>query len=228
MVATVLEEGFATRITADSYGGLLVVGVNWGDGEGDIEGAESDAIATTGTFTDPTSDYHDQRQLRRWFASWGHPIDSGNRLDRVISQTNLFLDKSGSFRDVARTEDDWSAATSRLGDVVVQLKPGGVLFLSIPSMRRAFSHANQKAISSWQAAFGDLRWANPCRFGTFEVQFPISDPDRIPVAGITHPSAWAIWDDDVSAAASVMRGWLDATLGHRQLAGAALERSTAA
>ena len=207
---TTLQDQFATTITNDSFGGLAIIGMNWGDGGGKAAVSGHAAPEQAGLFTDPNNRYPYSTRLTKWFELWGHPIIPGGPLDRSISQTNVFLDSSKRFCDVRRDPSKWAEAVRQRGQALATIRPAGVIFLSIPTMVYAFWAATQSNAQEWIDLFGVPEWGELLKFGhreRFRIQF--ATMSGVPIVGMTHPAARGVSNVDVTGARLVMERWID-------------------
>jgi hypothetical protein len=92
-----IRKRIATAIYPESMGGILLCGINWGDGGGANVAVEATKAASF--FSDTSQEnYPFQRTICKWFALWGHELETvpgkEGALERCITHTNWIADGS--------------------------------------------------------------------------------------------------------------------------------------
>lgn len=205
-----LQPQFPTALTVDSRGGLIICGMNYGDGGGG-PGMANPHLAPPGTFCGKANSYPYQRTFIKWLGLWGHSCNEGGMLDRLISQTNFFLDSSRTFTQ--RGAEEWQQALRRLCAAFEALQPSGLLICSIGTMRKAYAVAQTDPALPWHGWAGRGDTGESHRFeNRFFVDIVRDAGARMPVAAIKHPAGRGTTDQSVHLARPVMQPWLDTVL----------------
>lgn len=212
--------GFANTLGAHSIGGIILCGMNWGDGGGKKKDDETQQNGSNQLrlFASRENSHPYQRSIIKWFEFWGFKLnpDQPTNMDYALSQTNMFLDSSRNFEDNPRTSEEWEIALERFANVVELLKPFAVLFLSIPTLKSALQYAQDCGAPQWKKVLGIQEcgispriFHDPDkpekRFGFFSPQLNIGE---IKIAAVPHPAARHFTDNAVRAAYDVMNPWL--------------------
>jgi len=179
-----LKDRLATKIRDESYGGLLLCGMNWGGAPSNSnEGGWADFFADDATNKDIY-----QPRIKEWFKAWGFPLAPNGQptiLDLATSQTNLFLDQSKSFAEIGRSENDWITALNLLADTIQSLQISAVLILSSTLVRDVDWYARRCEVKLWHHVMGkNLDWTDK-KHGRLKLRFV--NKSLVSTANICHP-----------------------------------------
>jgi hypothetical protein len=184
----------STKYAPVRYGGLLICGLNYG-GKNPEHEIEREPWAEN--FTDVSNRKGDPfvSKMATWFERWGISLVETNgvpiKLNRAISQTNLFYDVSKSFR--TRSEEEFKFAFERQRIIIFKLDISGLLLAGVSmenQARRYLSLPNWKRIP----------------FG--KSFFRLASTEKIQVIVCPHPSFHATIQN-IESLGDEMRGWVE-------------------
>lgn len=201
-----IQDRLVTRLYPESYGGMILCGMNWGGVSPNSDPVKGDWA--TFFADDATNSDRFQQRLKHWFSFWGHPLYPDNTpcvLDRAISQTNMFLDQSKSFNLINRTADDWKFAMETFAETVSELRASGVLLFSKTIADKTSKYAMQGVAPKWTEVIGtDLAW-DQCRYGRLKLR--TATGAKLPFVSLSHPNYYTA-NSFVEASREFMEPWI--------------------
>lgn len=207
-----LQDRLATIVRPESRGGLLLCGMNWG---GSPKDASGDEVGWADFFADDNTNRDKyQPRIKQWFREWGFALAPNGKpttLDLSISQTNLFLDQSPSFRDLARTLESWGEAMNVLADTIYTLDIRAVIIFSTTIASDIGWYLARCEAKTWRRVMGDtLQWSEK-QHGRLKLRF--AQGTLIPVANTCHPR-FSPTADNLLSSRRDMEPWLAAYLSN--------------
>jgi hypothetical protein len=141
----------STKYTPERYGGLLVCGLNYG---GKNPSREIKREPWGENFTHISNRDRFVSRMATWFERWGYPLVETNgvpiKLNRAISQTNLFYDVSTSWKTRLGglpSEDEIKFAFDRLTSLIASWNISGLLLAGVSMENQAKRHLS---LSDWK------------------------------------------------------------------------------
>lgn len=198
-----------TRRYDESVGGILLCGINPGDGAEHRETTYvEDAPKSFFSDTDPTCQngkFPYQRRIREWFRTWGHPLDEAKDgpLERSISQANWI----GESTRYAGAFYEWRFLVERAGEeffpILEAVRPRMILFFGVQHLPRAFADPRLRdrevalfgAVTKGLHSIWKERASGKGRFRATAMSF-----ERCQVLGLPHPTppSRALANEDVA------------------------------
>lgn len=129
MLKQTLQENIETKLFAESFGGILICGINWG-------GKQSDLVEIDNTqksfFSAPMYIGKFHNRILKWFELWGHPLSANEieigKFEKSIIYTNWLSTKSPNFN--GNIYNDCVSNRELFLSMIEYLKPGLIFFLS--------------------------------------------------------------------------------------------------
>jgi hypothetical protein len=185
-----------TQRSEKSVGGMLLCGINPGDGGGGEAIAYAED-APKSFFSDPTcqnASFPYQRRIREWFALWGHALRTTRPgdLELAISQTNWFAQSTQFAGGLYGREALVACAAEEFLPVLEIVKPRLLVFFGVQHLPGAF--ADERLRSRLEALFGTVtkplsepiwftRSRGGRRFRAMTMEFK-----NLQVVGLPHPT----------------------------------------
>lgn len=207
MVEDVWSERIYTRRYVESVRGILLCGINPGDG---AEGRATSYIegAVKSFFSDPNSQngqFPYQRRIRDWFRIWGHRLEevSPRKLERSISQANWFAESTRHAGALYSRAKLIECAEAEFIPILETVRPRLLVFFGVQHLPGAF--ADRRLRERETAIFGSVtdemaptwhtRSSGRGRFRAMSMAF-----ERCQVLGLPHPTppSRALSDSDVA------------------------------
>lgn len=128
------EKRIATKQYPASVRGLMLCGINWGDGGG---GSQFEGLREEPSFfsdiKSKNASYPFQKTLREWFKLWGHNLntEASGPLERAISHTNWIAEGSVNAEAIYTRANLLKFAEPQFFPVLGAVRPRLLLFLGL-------------------------------------------------------------------------------------------------
>lgn len=248
MIDQDIQKGFTNTITKDSYGGIVFCGINWGaedEKENSIKLKEqlsdSEKSAPIAYFTSPINRaYKYQSSIIKWFRLWGHNLkayDYGSdedylwcqrgqfKLEKCLSQTNVFLDSSPTANCIGRTAKDYNQAFERLARDMRLINPSLIIFFSTDIFFQWLSYLLHDDKQTWKDIAGYVHNRSVHSYGTHVFfdkknkgnyftlyEFWAHRGGSTRVIALNHPASRGKTDSSIASAGKMMRKYIKEAL----------------
>ena len=189
------DDRIYTKRFAESVGGILLCGINPGDGGGGRVQTFNEG-APKSYFSDVTcqnASFRFQRRIRDWFRLWGHPLSEARpgKFERSISQAN-WIGESTRYADEHYSREALvKCAKAQFFPILEAVRPRLLVFFGVQHLPGAFSDPRLRdrevelfgAVTSEMQPIWKDRSIGKGRFRAMSMGF-----ERCQVLGLPHPT----------------------------------------